>query len=72
LQRREQIGQGTHCSGLARATVAQSQNATNLGVDGHDLDGEFHLVLADDGGEREGDSHGVILSNAPLGALQAL
>ena len=68
LQGGEQIGQGAHRGGLAGTAVTQRQNAADLGVDGHDLDGEFHLVLTDDGGEGEGDSHGVILSNAPRGA----
>jgi len=68
LQGREQISQRTHRGGFAGAAVTQRQNAADFGVDGDDLDGEFHFVLADDGGEGEGYGHGVILSNSPRSA----
>jgi hypothetical protein len=68
LQGREQISQGSHRGRFAGTSVTQRQNAAHFGVDGDNLDGKFHLVLADDSGEREGYGHGVILSNAHLTA----
>ena len=68
LQGGEQIGQRPYRGGFAGSSVTQRQNAADLGVDGDNLDSEFHFVLADDGGEGEGNGHGVILSNAPARA----
>ena len=56
----QQGGQSAHGGGLAGAPVAKDQHAANRRIDSGQHDGQFHIVLADDGGKRKGQSHGVV------------
>jgi len=49
---REQVDEGAHGGGLARAPVAHDHHAADLGVDDVEQQAELHLVLPHDGRER--------------------
>ena len=52
-QRRQRADGG----GLAGAAIAEDKDAADRGVDSGDQEGELHLLLANDGGERKHDAH---------------
>ena len=53
----QQSSQGPHGRGFASAAITEHQNAPDAGVDGCQHDGQFHVVLANDGREGEGQRH---------------
>jgi hypothetical protein len=50
---REEVSKGSDRGGLSSATVSHNHDASDLGVDNVEDEGELHLLLADDGCEGE-------------------
>jgi hypothetical protein len=57
FNRRQKGSQPSDGGRLARAAIAKHHNPTNARICGCDQHGQLHVILADNGCERESDTH---------------